>query len=168
MADEKRMEKARETFHELLTTEKIYVAKLHAIKQIRVRMLEKVNKPNYANQNIMKKEIQQALDPPGLESIRRLHEEIVLPEIKLKYESGELLVGSILNDRRIAPFFKVYSEFLSRKETNCDSKITKIQKDAMYKDIYQWVMTWVIPDLLEQQVLNLDSLLLEPVQRLPR
>ena len=68
------MEKARETFHELLSTERIYVAKLAAIKQIRLRMLDKVNKPNYANQNIMKKEIQQALDPPGLESIRRLHE----------------------------------------------------------------------------------------------
>ena len=52
----------------------------------------------------------------------------VLPQIRQKFDSGELLVGSILNDPKITPFFKVYSEFLSRKDTTCDPKISKIQK----------------------------------------
>ena len=105
------------------------------------------------------------------------------------------MVGSILNDPKITPFFKVYSEFLSRKDTTCDPKISKIQKvsgftfnvyvnnvsnicsilyvtrlkDTMYKEIYKWIIHEVLPTVLkEMQVLNLDSLLLEPVQRLPR
>ena len=39
----------------------------------------------------------------------------------------------------------------------------------MYKEIYKWIIHEVLPTVLkEMQVLNLDSLLLEPVQRLPR
>ena len=42
-------------------------------------------------------------------------------------------------------------------------------KDTMYKEIYKWIIHEVLPTVLkEMQVLNLDSLLLEPVQRLPR
>ena len=37
-------------------------------------------------------------------------------------------MGAVLNNQRIAPFFKVYSEFLSRKEATCDAKVKRIQQ----------------------------------------
>jgi hypothetical protein len=169
MSDQKHIDKARETFRELLHTEEIYVHKLNAIKTIREHMLESHYVRENNARNIMVKDITDALNPPGLESITILHSLTVLPQIRQKFDSGELLVGSILNDPKITPFFKVYSEFLSRKDTTCDPKISKIQKDTMYKEIYKWIIHEVLPTVLkEMQVLNLDSLLLEPVQRLPR
>jgi len=169
MSDQKHIDKARETFRELLHTEEVYVHKLQAIKTIREHMLESHYVRENNARNIMVKDITDALNPPGLESITILHSLTVLPQIRQKFDSGELLVGSILNDPKITPFFKVYSEFLSRKDTTCDPKISKIQKDTMYKEIYKWIIHEVLPTVLkEMQVLNLDSLLLEPVQRLPR
>ena len=71
--DNKKKHKAWETFRELLRTEEVYVRKLQAIKEIKTRMLWRVEKDNHSNQNLMKKEISEALDPPGLESITTLH-----------------------------------------------------------------------------------------------
>jgi len=73
MSDQKHIDKARETFRELLHTEEVYVHKLQAIKTIREHMLESHYVRENNARNIMVKDITDALNPPGLESITILH-----------------------------------------------------------------------------------------------
>jgi len=166
--DQKLIAQAKNIFGELLHTETVYVDKLRCIRTIKERMIERIRGENHSNAQAMEKEIREALNPPGLASITTLHTETLLPQIQQENARDTPFMGAVLNDRRIAPFFKVYSEFLSRKETTCDAKVKRIQQDATYKDIYKWLIRDLIPQLTDIKVLNLDSLLLEPVQRLPR
>lgn len=73
ISDQKHIDKARETFRELLHTEEVYVHKLKAIKTIREHMLESHYVRENNARNIMVKDITDALNPPGLESITILH-----------------------------------------------------------------------------------------------
>ena len=60
--------------------------------------------------------------------ITKISSETVLPQIQREYEKEDPYMGAVLNNQRIAPFFKVYSEFLSRKEATCDAKVKRIQQ----------------------------------------
>ena len=108
----------------------------------------------------------------------------ILPQLKRRYNiNGELCFGDIFSSRFIAPFFKIYAEFLSQKEL-IDMEIHKLRKNTLIgphvnsieqkgKILISVVSSNTvgvsdIPELLNGLKVGLNVLLLEPVQRIPR
>ena len=90
----------------------------------------------------------------------------ILPKLNERGRT-ELCFGAIFSDKYIAPYFKVYAEFLSRKNI-FDSRIQKLRQNQHVGPQLQKVEAEDIPNLLQGNKLSLNTLLLEPVQRLPR
>ena len=75
--------------------------------------------------------------------------------------------GAIFSNKFIAPYFKVYAEYLSLKDVY-DRRINNLRKNPLILNHLIRVETEDIPQLLNGLKLSLNALLLEPVQRLPR
>lgn len=151
-------------FKELITTEETYVQRLNVYREVRKRLEQRLSHLK----SDLKRQVEQALDPPGLEAIMRLHMDEILPQLKRRYNiNGELCFGDIFSSRFIAPFFKIYAEFLSQKEL-IDMEIHKLRKNTLIGPHVNSIEQKDIPELLNGLKVGLNVLLLEPVQRIPR
>ncbi|CBY19931.1 unnamed protein product [Oikopleura dioica] len=151
-------------FKELITTEETYVQRLNVYREVRKRLEQRLSHLK----SDLKRQVEQALDPPGLEAIMRLHMDEILPQLKRRYnKNGELCFGDIFSSRFIAPFFKIYAEFLSQKEL-IDMEIHKLRKNTLIGPHVDSIEKKDIPELLNGLKVGLNVLLLEPVQRIPR
>ncbi|CAG5094765.1 Oidioi.mRNA.OKI2018_I69.XSR.g13849.t2.cds [Oikopleura dioica] len=151
-------------FRELITTEETYVQRLNAYREVRQRLEQRLRHLK----SDVKRQVEQALDPPGLEAIMRLHRDEILPQLKRRYNmNGELCFGDIFSSKFIAPFFKIYAEFLSQKEL-IDMEIHKLRKNTLIGPHVNSIEQRDIPELLNGLKIGLNVLLLEPVQRIPR
>ena len=64
-------------------------------------------------------------------SLKNIFRDEILPQLKRRYNiNGELCFGDIFSSRFIAPFFKIYAEFLSQKEL-IDMEIHKLRKNTL-------------------------------------
>ncbi|XP_022703503.1 FYVE, RhoGEF and PH domain-containing protein 5-like isoform X2 [Varroa jacobsoni] len=148
----------REIAYELLTTERTYVAILTLLDQV---FHFRVDQENRATPMFSQEVITQMFS--NLKSLYKLHNDFVLPKLEERLQNWELRQGIGDLMRELAPFLKMYTEYVKNYDTAMHLIATWYQKQPRFAAIMDYVHS--LPECGKLQV---SHHMLTPVQRIPR
>ncbi|OQR66383.1 fyve, partial [Tropilaelaps mercedesae] len=148
----------REIAYELLTTERTYVTILTLLDQV---FHFRVDQENRAAPMFSQEVITQMFS--NLKSLYKLHNDFVLPKLEERLQNWEQKPGIGDLMRELAPFLKMYTEYVKNYDTAMHLIATWYQKQPRFAAIMDYVHS--LPECGKLQV---SHHMLTPVQRIPR
>jgi len=148
--------KAHRVAAEILSTEETYLARLHTIVKVYLEPLQVDNKEF----KITKDEVKIIFNGSLIDIISNFHETIFLPKLreKLKYWTVRSTLGDAFAE--LIGFMKIYSQYIN----GFDASIVTLKK-LRTKPKFNLFLE---QRLSQSYHLELEALLIEPIQRVPR
>ncbi|XP_001495203.2 FYVE, RhoGEF and PH domain-containing protein 2 isoform X1 [Equus przewalskii] len=143
---------------ELLETEKAYVARLHLLDQVFFQELLKEARSGKAfPEDVVR------LIFSNISSIYQFHSQFFLPELQRRLDdwSATPRIGDVI--QKLAPFLKMYSEYVKNFERAAELLATWTDKSAPFQEVITRIQSSEASGSL-----TLQHHMLEPVQRIPR
>ncbi|XP_072050566.1 FYVE, RhoGEF and PH domain-containing protein 4-like isoform X3 [Amphiura filiformis] len=152
------IDESHKVAYEVLTSERTYVERLSLLDQAFLARIERENEKAHWFSNEVVKEIFS-----NLRSIYAFHHNFLLPDLenRLKQWEENPSIGDIL--RRLAPFLKLYSDYVSNFDNSMKLLNLWSQKAPKFGSLLSEIQR-------QPQCMNLalQHHMLEPVQRIPR
>ncbi|XP_004409834.1 PREDICTED: FYVE, RhoGEF and PH domain-containing protein 2 [Odobenus rosmarus divergens] len=143
---------------ELLETEKAYVARLHLLDQVFFQELLREARGSKAfPEDVVR------LIFSNISSIYQFHAQFFLPELQRRLDSWTATprIGDVI--QKLAPFLKMYSEYVKNFERAVELLATWTDKSAPFQEVITRIQSSEASGSL-----TLQHHMLEPVQRIPR
>ncbi|XP_053761050.1 FYVE, RhoGEF and PH domain-containing protein 2 isoform X1 [Panthera pardus] len=152
MPEEKRI------VQELLETEKAYVARLHLLDQVFFQeLLREARSSKAFPEDVVR------LIFSNISSIYQFHAQFFLPELQRRLDDWTATprIGDVI--QKLAPFLKMYSEYVKNFERAAELLATWTDKSAPFQEVITRIQSSEASGSL-----TLQHHMLEPVQRIPR
>ncbi|XP_047715690.1 FYVE, RhoGEF and PH domain-containing protein 2 isoform X1 [Prionailurus viverrinus] len=152
MPEEKRI------VQELLETEKAYVARLHLLDQVFFQeLLREARSSKAFPEDVVR------LIFSNISSIYQFHAQFFLPELQWRLDDWTATprIGDVI--QKLAPFLKMYSEYVKNFERAAELLATWTDKSAPFQEVITRIQSSEASGSL-----TLQHHMLEPVQRIPR
>ncbi|XP_034846542.1 FYVE, RhoGEF and PH domain-containing protein 2 isoform X1 [Mirounga leonina] len=143
---------------ELLETEKAYVARLHLLDQVFFQELLREARGSKAfPEDVVR------LIFSNISSIYQFHAQFFLPELQRRLDDWTATprIGDVI--QKLAPFLKMYSEYVKNFERAVELLATWTDKSAPFQEVITRIQSSEASGSL-----TLQHHMLEPVQRIPR
>lgn len=143
---------------ELLETEKAYVARLHLLDQVFFQELLREARGSKAfPEDVVR------LIFSNISSIYQFHAQFFLPELQRRLDSWTATprIGDVI--QKLAPFLKMYSEYVKNFERAVELLATWTEKSTPFQEVITRIQSSEASGSL-----TLQHHMLEPVQRIPR
>ncbi|XP_027976323.1 FYVE, RhoGEF and PH domain-containing protein 2 isoform X2 [Eumetopias jubatus] len=143
---------------ELLETEKAYVARLHLLDQVFFQELLREARGSKAfPEDVVR------LIFSNISSIYQFHAQFFLPELQQRLDSWTATprIGDVI--QKLAPFLKMYSEYVKNFERAVELLATWTEKSTPFQEVITRIQSSEASGSL-----TLQHHMLEPVQRIPR
>ncbi|XP_049746899.1 FYVE, RhoGEF and PH domain-containing protein 2 isoform X3 [Elephas maximus indicus] len=143
---------------ELLETEQAYVARLYLLDQVFFQELLKEARSSKAfSEDVVK------LIFSNISSIYQFHSQFFLPELQRRLDDWTATprIGDVI--QKLAPFLKMYSEYVKNFERAADLLATWTDKSPPFQEVITRIQSSEASSSL-----TLQHHMLEPVQRIPR
>ncbi|XP_020741432.2 FYVE, RhoGEF and PH domain-containing protein 2 isoform X2 [Odocoileus virginianus] len=143
---------------ELLETEQAYVARLHLLDQVFFQELLKEARGSKAfPEDVVR------LIFSNISSIYQFHSQFFLPELQRRLDDWTTTpcIGDVI--QKLAPFLKMYSEYVKNFERAIELLATWTDKSAPFQEVITRIQSSEA-----SASLTLQHHMLEPVQRIPR
>ncbi|XP_035584581.1 FYVE, RhoGEF and PH domain-containing protein 2 isoform X2 [Zalophus californianus] len=139
---------------ELLETEKAYVARLHLLDQ---ELLREARGSKAFPEDVVR------LIFSNISSIYQFHAQFFLPELQRRLDSWTATprIGDVI--QKLAPFLKMYSEYVKNFERAVELLATWTEKSTPFQEVITRIQSSEASGSL-----TLQHHMLEPVQRIPR
>uniref|UniRef100_A0A8P0N4K5 FYVE, RhoGEF and PH domain containing 2 n=2 Tax=Canis lupus familiaris TaxID=9615 RepID=A0A8P0N4K5_CANLF len=143
---------------ELLETEKAYVARLHLLDQVFFQeLLREARSSKAFPEDVVR------LIFSNISSIYQFHAQFFLPELQRRLDDWTATprIGDVI--QKLAPFLKMYSEYVKNFERAAELLATWTDKSAPFQEVITRIQSSEASGSL-----TLQHHMLEPVQRIPR